>query len=102
METGNRSSIQQFVQSHPRLVCWLLVLVGIGLTVYEWHAIRYEHFYSPTAAIIGPPCAIFFAGLAIFGGQKTPSSQEKAKKVLAVIAIAGVIAGFFNLYAMTH
>jgi hypothetical protein len=102
METVNRGSIQQFAQSHPRLICWLLVLLGIGLTVYEWHAIRSEHFYSPIAAIIGPLCAMFFAGLAIFGGQKTPSSQQKAKKVLAALAIAGVIAGFFNLYAMTH
>lgn len=102
METGNRSSIQQFAQSHPRLVCSLLVLLGVGLTVYEWHAIRYEHFYSPVAAIIGPPCAIFFAGLGIFGGRKTVSSQQKTKKILAAIAIAGVIAGFVNLYAMTH
>ena len=80
METGNRSSIQQFAQSHPRLVCWLLALLGIGLTVYEWHAIRYEHLYSPIAAIVGPPCAIFFVGLGIFGGRKTPSSQEKKQR----------------------
>lgn len=102
--TMNRNSIAQFTQAHPGLVCWLLVLLGIGLTVYEWHAVRYEHFYNPIAAVLGPLCAIFFAALATVpsGARKTSSSQEKTKRVLAAAALFGLIAGSFNWYAMTH
>jgi hypothetical protein len=94
----NRS--EQFFQDHPRLLCGLFVLLGAGLTIYEWHAVRYETFYSPTAAVVGPFCAIFFATLGIFPKKTMP--QEKRKKILQAIAIIGLVAGSFNWYAMTH
>jgi hypothetical protein len=94
----NRS--QQFSHDHSRLLCGLLALLGAGLTVYEWHAIRHETFYSPTAAVVGPFCAILFAALGMFPKKAEP--DEKRKKILQAIVIFGLIAGVFNWFAMTH
>ena len=94
----NRS--QQFFHDHPRLLCGLLALLGAGLTVYEWHAVRYEGFYNPSAAVAGPFVAIVFGALGMFPKKAEP--DEKRKKILQAIAIFGLIAGVFNWYAMTH
>jgi hypothetical protein len=94
----NRS--EQFFHDHPRLLCGLLALLGAGLTVYEWHAIRYETLYSPTASVVGPFLAIVFTALGMFTKKAAP--DEKRKKILQAIVVFGLIAGFLNWYAMTH
>lgn len=95
-------NVTQVVQAHPRLSCWLLALLGAGLTAYEWHAIRYEHFYSPTASIIGPPCALLFATLGMLPNREGKATTETPRKIITAITILGFALGLLNWYAMTH
>lgn len=97
----NRS--EQFFHEHPRLFCWLLALLGAGITLYEWYAYRHETFYHPTAAVIGPTCAISFGAMGLFPSAEGKAvSPEKRKKILQVIVVFALIVGLFNWYAMTH
>ncbi len=46
-----------------RAIFWLFALVGTGMTVYEWHAVRSANLYSPMAAVFGAWAVIVFGAL---------------------------------------
>lgn len=87
-----------------RLLFWGFALLGTGLTVYEWHAIRSGNLYSPMAAVFGPLCAILFGAVGMFPSLAgKPAPEEKIKKALqGVILLLGLALGLFNWFAMTH
>jgi hypothetical protein len=87
-----------------RAIFWLFALVGTGMTVYEWHAVRSANLYSPTAAVFGPWAAIVFGALGLFpslAGEAGPERQIK-RNVQAIVLLLGLSVGLLNWYAMTH
>ena len=96
------NSLANIVQAHPRLFCWLLALLGASLTLYEWHAIRREHFYSPTASVIGPLCVVLFGTFGLLPSDSAKAAQGKTRKIIAAMTVFGLALGLLNLYAMTH
>lgn len=87
-----------------RLVFWFFALLGTGMTLYEWHAVRSANLYSPMAAVFGPWFAILFGALGLFPGLAGPvGPEEKSKRnVQGIILLFGLAVGLLNWYAMTH
>ena len=83
-----------------RLFALLLILVGAGLTYYNWQQLWSEHEYSLKLAAFAPLCVVGGLFLLIFPSMAGKPNTTKEKLIVLVVFGIGLVAGLVNWYLM--
>ncbi len=83
-----------------RLFALLLILVGCGLTYYNWQQLWAEQEYSLKIAAFAPLCAVGGLFLLIFPSMAGKPNTAKEKVIVLVVFVIGLVAGLINWYLM--
>jgi hypothetical protein len=78
----------------------LLILIGAGLTYYNWQQLWSEHEYSLKLAAFAPLCIVGGLFLLFFPSMAGKPNTTKEKLIVFFVFGVGLVAGLVNWYLM--
>ena len=88
----------QYVKA--RILGLVIILVFLGLTVYNWHQLLQEGRYSLKLAAFGPVGVIGGLFILIFPSMAGKPTTTKQKIIVLIVFGVGMVAGLINWYLM--
>ncbi len=88
----------QYVKA--RILALVIILVFLGLTIYNWHQLLQEGRYSLKLAAFGPVGIIGGLYILIFPSMAGKPTTTKEKIIVLIVFGIGVVAGLVNWYLM--
>ena len=83
-----------------RLFAILLILVCAGLVYYNWNQLWHEGRYSLKIAAFGPVGIVGGLFLILFPSMGGKPTTTKAKIIVLLVFVIGLLAGLANWYLM--
>ena len=83
-----------------RLFAVVLIVIGAGLTYYNWRELWQEHEYSMKLAAFAPLCVVGGLFMLVFPTMAGKPNTGKEKLTVLVVFVIGLIAGLVNWYLM--
>jgi len=83
-----------------RILGLVIILVFLGLTIYNWHQLSQEGRYSMKLAAFGPVGVIGGLYIMIFPSMAGKPTTTKEKIIVLTVFAVGLVAGLINWYLM--
>ena len=83
-----------------RILGLVIILVFLGLTIYNWHQLLQERRYSLKLAAFGPVGVIGGLFILIFPSMAGKPTTTKEKIIVLTVFAIGLVAGLINWYLM--
>jgi hypothetical protein len=83
-----------------RIFALLLILVGAGLSYYNWRQLLQEQKYSMKLAAFAPVCVVGGFFLLIFPSMAGKPATAREKVIVLLVLVAGLLVGLINWYLM--
>ena len=83
-----------------RILALVIILVFLGLTIYNWRQLLQEGRYSLKLAAFGPFGVIGGLFILIFPSMAGKPTTTKEKIIVLTVFAVGLVAGLINWYLM--
>ena len=83
-----------------RILGLVIILIFLGLTIYNWHQLSQEGRYSMKLAAFGPVGVIGGLFILILPSMAGKPTTTKEKVIVLTVFAVGLVAGLINWYLM--